>query len=290
MNDVHDKTRMFAQVPYDVLDTLKSANAIALYAILKRYAGANGKTHPGRKKLAEDMGFISMKPVDTALDELRKAGLVRTFPRFKDDDGHISYKRDEKHRAQTSNGYVIYDPPTPEVHTPYLSGAYPPTPEVHTPYTSGVHEGDTPEGDTSEGHPPVVPQRGTGDGGEVALIEEREAKSSYPAAFERWWDDYPKKTGKRDAYRKWTAAKKGIGADELHTRLLDRLPGLIATQQRDPRYVPNPATWLNQGRYDDPVEEVAQPMSQTQKRQQSIIDAANQLFAQEVSHDRPAIG
>jgi len=54
--------------------------------------------------------------------------------------------------------------------------------------------------------------------------------------------------------------------------------------------VPNPATWLNQGRYDDPVEEVAQPMSQTQKRQQSIIDAANQLFAQEVSHDRPAIG
>lgn len=141
-----------------------------------------------------------------------------------------------------------------------------------------------------EDKPPVVPQRGTGDGGEVALIEEPEAKSSYPAAFERWWDDYPKKTGKRDAYRKWTAAKKGIGADELHTRLLDRLPGLIATQQRDPRYVPNPATWLNQGRYDDPVEEVAQPMSQTQKRQQSIIDAANQLFAQEVSHDRPAIG
>ena len=141
-----------------------------------------------------------------------------------------------------------------------------------------------------EDQPPVVPQRGTGDGGEVALIEEREAKSSYPAAFERWWDDYPKKTGKRDAYRKWTAAKKGIGADELHTRLLDRLPGLLATQQRDPRYVPNPATWLNQGRYDDPVEEVAQPMSQTQKRQQSIIDAANQLFAQEVSHDRPAIG
>lgn len=141
-----------------------------------------------------------------------------------------------------------------------------------------------------EDQPPVVPQRGTGDGGEVALIEESEAKSSYPAAFERWWDDYPKKTGKRDAYRKWTAAKKGIGADELHTRLLDRLPGLIATQQRDPRYVPNPATWLNQGRYDDPVEEVAQPMSQTQKRQQSIIDAANQLFAQEVSHDRPAIG
>jgi len=126
----------------------------------------------------------------------------------------------------------------------------------------------------------------------VALIEdpERPASSGYPPAFEAWWADYPKKTGKGDAFRKWKAAKKGIGADELHTRLLDRLPGLLATQQRDPRYVPNPATWLNQGRYDDPVEEVAQPMSQTQKRQQSIIDAANQLFAQEVSHDRPAIG
>lgn len=145
---------------------------------------------------------------------------------------------------------------------------------------------------SEEDHPPVVPQRGTGQGMGVALIEdpERPASSGYPPAFEAWWADYPKKTGKGDAFRKWKAAKKGIGADELHTRLLDRLPGLIATQQRDPRYVPNPATWLNQGRYDDPVEEVAQPMSQTQKRQQSIIDAANQLFAQEVSHDRPAIG
>lgn len=294
MNDVHDKTRMFAQVPYDVLDTLKSANAIALYAILKRYAGANGKTHPGRKKLAEDMGFISMKPVDTALDELRKAGLVRTFPRFKDDDGHISYKRDEKHRAQTSNGYVIYDPPTPEVHTPYLSGAYPPTPEVHTPYTSGVHEGDTPEGDTPEGDPPVVPQRGTGQGMGVALIEdpERPASSGYPPAFEAWWADYPKKTGKGDAFRKWKAAKKGIGADELHTRLLDRLPGLLATQQRDPRYVPNPATWLNQGRYDDPVEEAPRPMSQQDQRRAQLVAAAQQLTTprQEPHYDHLELG
>ena len=57
MNDVYDKTRMFAAVPHDVLDEVKSASAIALYTILKRYAGANGKAHPSRKKLAADMGF-----------------------------------------------------------------------------------------------------------------------------------------------------------------------------------------------------------------------------------------
>lgn len=290
MNDVFDRTRMFAAVPHDVIDRLKNANSLALYTILKRYAGANSKAHPGRKKLAEDMGVSSVKTVDRVLEDLRRAGLVKTFPRFKSEDGHVSHRRDDQHRTQTSNGYVILDPLDTGVPTPGHECPYPLDTGVPTRGTPVTHEVDTPEVDTSEVDPPVVPQRGTGDGGEVALIEEPEAKSSYPAAFERWWDDYPKKTGKRDAYRKWTSAKKGIGADELHTRLLDRLPGLIATQQRDPRYVPNPATWLNQGRYDDLVEEVAQPMSQTQKRQQSIIDAANQLFAQEVSHDRPAIG
>ena len=142
-----------------------------------------------------------------------------------------------------------------------------------------------------EDQPPVVPQRGTGDGGEVALIEdpERPASSGYPPAFEAWWADYPKKTGKGDAFRKWKAANKKLSADELHARLLDRLPGLLATQQRNPRFVPNPATWLNQARYDDPVEEPQQPVSQQGQRRQSILDAANQLMAEEATNGQRQI-
>jgi DNA-binding transcriptional ArsR family regulator len=142
-----------------------------------------------------------------------------------------------------------------------------------------------------EEDPPVVPRRGTGAGVVVsALVTEPAAASSgYPPAFEAWWADYPKKTGKGDAFRKWKAANKKLSADELHARLLDRLPGLLATQQRNPRFVPNPATWLNQARYDDPVEEPQQPVSQQGQRRQSILDAANQLMAEEATNGQRQI-
>lgn len=142
-----------------------------------------------------------------------------------------------------------------------------------------------------EDQPPVVPRRGTGAGVEVAALvtEPAAASSGYPPAFEAWWADYPKKTGKGDAFRKWKAANKKLSADELHARLLDRLPGLLATQQRNPRFVPNPATWLNQGRYDDPVEEPQQPVSQQGQRRQSILDAANQLMAEEATNGQRQI-
>lgn len=158
MNDVYDRTRMFAAVPHDVIDRLKNANALALYTILKRYAGANGKAHPGRKKLAEDMGGVSVRTVDRVVEDLRRAGLVETFSRFKDDDGNVSYAKDAKHRNQTSNGYIILDP--------LVTGVAPPSHERHHPLVTGVaprgtpetHEVDTPEVDTSEVDPPVGPQ------------------------------------------------------------------------------------------------------------------------------------
>lgn len=291
MNDVFDRTRMFAAVPHDVIDRLKNANSLALYTILKRYAGANSKAHPGRKKLAEDMGVSSVKTVDRVLEDLRRAGLVKTFPRFKSEDGHVSHRRDDQHRTQTSNGYVILDPLDTGVPTPGHECPYPLDTGVPTRGTPVTHEVDTPEVDTSEVDPPVVPRRGTGAGVEVAALvtEPAAASSGYPPAFEAWWADYPKKTGKGDAFRKWKAANKKLSADELHARLLDRLPGLLATQQRNPRFVPNPATWLNQARYDDPVEVPQQPVSQQGQRRQSILDAANQLMAEEATNGQRQI-
>lgn len=36
------------------------------------------------------MGVSSVKTVDRVLEDLRRAGLVKTFPRFKSEDGHVS--------------------------------------------------------------------------------------------------------------------------------------------------------------------------------------------------------
>lgn len=72
-----------------------------------------------------------------------------------------------------------------------------------------------------------------------------------PTPFERFWACYPKKVGKNDARRKFEA----LNADDaLVTRMLDA----IAWQRQTPqwqkdrgKFIPNPATWLYQHRFDD---------------------------------------
>lgn len=44
--DVYDHSRKFAMVPQDVIETVQDGNAIALYAILKKYANGDGESHP----------------------------------------------------------------------------------------------------------------------------------------------------------------------------------------------------------------------------------------------------
>lgn len=157
-----------------------------------------------------------------------------------------------------------------------------------------------------EDQPPCSPPQGDGGGGvidlplpeppAVAAADEASAGPStagtgYPPAFEEWWADYPKKTGKKAALRAWRTAKKTRSATTLHARLIDHLPSLHATQQRNPRYVPNPATWLNQGRYDDPVEPTQQPITQQDQRRLALIQAAANYDNQnQEPHEQPELG
>lgn len=69
--------------------------------------------------------------------------------------------------------------------------------------------------------------------------------------FEDFWKEYPKKVGKQDALKAW---KKIHPSAALVTTIMSTLGRAKDTDQwrRDGgRYVPNPSTWLNQGRYDD---------------------------------------
>lgn len=76
--------------------------------------------------------------------------------------------------------------------------------------------------------------------------------------FENFWAAYPKKVGKKAAHRIWTRLKPDA-------ELQQRMAGTIERQRRDPnwieaggKYIPNPETWLNQGRWDDQPVEVPQ--------------------------------
>ena len=98
------------------------------------------------------------------------------------------------------------------------------------------------------------------DGQQLGRLErekEREKERSiYANDFLIFWEAYPRKVGKDDAWKAW---KKRNGSKPA----LDIIVKAIETQKKSDQwirdggqYIPNPATWINQGRWaDEPIEQ-----------------------------------
>jgi hypothetical protein len=75
----------------------------------------------------------------------------------------------------------------------------------------------------------------------------------YNLDFNKFWESYPKKTGKGYAYQCWKKIKTPkptleilIESIKLHTE---------SNQWKDQsgKFIPNPSTWLNQRRWEDEI-------------------------------------
>lgn len=83
-------------------------------------------------------------------------------------------------------------------------------------------------------------------------------KGAYSSCFDLWWEQYPKsaRTGKAAAYRAYQKAGKALVARGMVKAtavgfLQQRVIEFAASPKGNSEFVPHPATWLNQGRYDD---------------------------------------
>ena len=95
----------------------------------------------------------------------------------------------------------------------------------------------------------VRPSR-TPEGQGVKGSREQGATSGPPSgggSFDAWWFAYPHKVGKDEARRAYAKALKRSTAPEL----LAGAERYRDDPTRDPGYTANPATWLNQGRWQD---------------------------------------
>lgn len=81
--------------------------------------------------------------------------------------------------------------------------------------------------------------------------------------FEAFWKAYPKKVGKKAAASAWEKARV---SGELFTKIMTTLEAVKCSDQwhkEGGRYIPNPATWINQGRWDDDVQSYTQGVQGT---------------------------
>lgn len=81
--------------------------------------------------------------------------------------------------------------------------------------------------------------------------------------FIAWWNVVPNKVGRAAAGRAYLKALKSIkgrmaeigdGGDDPHGFLLARMLAFSKSPKAKGQYCPHPATWLNEGRYDDDPE------------------------------------
>jgi hypothetical protein len=68
--------------------------------------------------------------------------------------------------------------------------------------------------------------------------------------FAAFWAAYPKRVGKDGAEKSFAKAMRRIQSAEPLAVILAGLERALPGWD-DPQFIPNPATWLNQGRWDD---------------------------------------
>ncbi len=100
----------------------------------------------------------------------------------------------------------------------------------------------------SEAHQPVVEAQDSV--GEYISSKAKRRKYSYDnPKFNEFWDLYPNRVGKRDAFRNWQAAVHD-GADP--DRIIDAVRRFVAWCALNPWYTPKyPEGWLSAGRWED---------------------------------------
>jgi hypothetical protein len=96
-----------------------------------------------------------------------------------------------------------------------------------------------------------------GNAGENNISGGRGGGDQNQVCFDRFWESYPRKAGKGAARKAWGKIKPTA---ELHSRIIEAIAKQKKSSQwqRDNgQYIPNPSTWLNEGRWEDELPEMA---------------------------------
>ena len=72
--------------------------------------------------------------------------------------------------------------------------------------------------------------------------------------FDEFWNAYPKKVGKQYALKAWNKIKPTAELHETIMQAVDRQKRSDQWRRENGRYIPNPATWLNGGYWDNSEE------------------------------------
>lgn len=75
-----------------------------------------------------------------------------------------------------------------------------------------------------------------------------------PQGFDEFWSCYPRKVGKQAALKAWQKINPSRELTDTILLAVKRQKNCAQWRRDKGQYIPHPATWLNQGRWEDEVE------------------------------------
>lgn len=205
----------YAPIPETLLYSSMSDKAVRVYGTLMRHGLDPSHCYPSHMRIATLIG-CGKRSIQRPLRELEDAGWVERVPRFLESGD------------RTSDGYrVRTDLGTPSAPTAQES-AYPPRGGARTVRAE---------------------ERAKREQENQSKENENRAVVVYSDDFEAFWTAYPRKAAK-------DVAAKAFEKAVTRTTLEDMAAGLRRwctywSLRGEPEYIPHPATWLNQNRWND---------------------------------------
>ena len=115
---------------------------------------------------------------------------------------------------------------------------------------------------------------------EIEIEIEKEIETERGVRFENFWKIYPKKVGKGAAKKSFEKINPPQELFEKMLTAIDRWKKSQAWKKDGGQYIPYPATWLNQGRWDDEFEnpKPAIPESRRCPKCQRPLNSSGECF------------
>jgi len=196
---------------------LRPATKIVLYWLADHFNGETGRCFPSIKRLST-LAEMSERSVRSQIDVLQAMKLVEIKTAFRKDG------------QQTSNNYILYlsvDMASGGVQNLQGGGENIAGVGVQNLHTNNLVS-------NNQGSKPVL--------------------RSCEIGFKKFWDNYPRKIGKVNAQKAFNKASQAVGVDKILEAVK---PFADSVAKKEMKYIPHPATWLNQGRWDDELEEIS---------------------------------
>lgn len=229
-----------------------------------------GYCYPGQKTIAKHTG-LSERTVRDAMAALEERGLIVRKARYNarmrtSDDIWVMFTETIIFAGRTANAAATEFPtdlPTAPDAAPYRQKsrrlAAPAAGQEPVREPSRRNQSETQRAARAPDDDPDLADSGYGDEPEEREAELGDSREVVPdvSPFERFWAAYPRHTSKGAARAAWPKALKKTRAERIIQRAEDFAEAVASWPEEErKRFVPHAATWLNQERWDDDMDEI----------------------------------